>query len=228
MGLSSSKHKKPKGPAITDVDKAILSLKAQRKKLVDQQKLLELRIDRHTELARELVKEKQSSKALLVLKKKKLVENQLEKLTTLLFSTESMISDVEMGKQQNQVFNVLKAGNDTMKQLQKEVTVDDVRKLMEDTADAKAYQDEISAMLSENLTHEDADAVETEFEALEAEVLSQEVAKLPAAPAVPEGFKAPTAAELVAQKEAAQVAQQAQQEEEAQEELPPRQALLAS
>ncbi len=156
---------------------------------------LELRVDRHTEVARELVREKQQAKALLVLKKKKLVVKQLDQLGALQINIETMvrqrwrgaqrstllgprqharsaeahslcsrrecwaraawrlsllldhgpgervaahrtaalllvpgggavavqISDVEMSKQQNKLFQVLQQGNEALKQLQKEV-----------------------------------------------------------------------------------------------------------
>jgi len=220
--LLSTKHtsKTSKGPAITDVDQAILSLKAQRKKLGDQQKLLETRIERHAEVARLLVVEKKKDRALLVLKKKKLVEKQHEQLAGLLLNLEEMISNVEMSSQQNKLFNVLKQGNDALKQLQKEVTVEDVQRLMEDTADAKAYQDEVAHALAGSLTDVDEAAVEEELGALEGLVLAQEVEEMPKVPAT----KVPTPTKV----DAGEAVVQAQEEEEEQEEQPARQAVLAS
>ena len=50
------------------------------------------------------------------------------------------LSSIELSKQQAKVVDVLQQGNETLKQLQSLVTVDDVKKLMDDTAEAKAYQ----------------------------------------------------------------------------------------
>ncbi|KAL6763762.1 Snf7-domain-containing protein [Haematococcus lacustris] len=181
MGNFSSKSRKKK-QAVNNVDMAMLSLKTQRKKLADQQKLLELRIQRHTEVARELVAEHKKDRALLVLKKKKLTEKQLQDLGNLQFSIETMISDVEMSKHQNKLHDVLLQGNNALKQLQQEVTVDDVRKLMDDTAEAKALQDEMSDLLSNSLTGDETVAVDAELAALEAEAMAAEVAAMPRVP----------------------------------------------
>lgn len=52
---------------------------------------LEARIDRHQEVARELLREGRRDRALLALKKKKLTENQLTALSTHIINVEGMV-----------------------------------------------------------------------------------------------------------------------------------------
>ncbi|XP_068332852.1 vacuolar protein sorting-associated protein 20 homolog 2 [Pyrus communis] len=169
-----------KKPKITEVDRAILSLKTQRRKLAQYQQQLEAVIEAEKQAARDLIRDKKKERALLALKKKKAQEELLKQVDTWVINVEQQLQDIELTSKQKAVFDSLKAGNNAIKALQSEINLEDVQKLMDDTDEAKAYQDEINGILGEKLSAEDEEDILAELENLEAQITVQD---LPTAPA---------------------------------------------
>jgi len=173
--------KKKKG-RVTEHDKAVLDLKVQRDKLMQYQKRMKTVVEKEKETARQLLKEGKKDKALLVLKKKKRQEQLLAQSEAQLDNVSQMIDSVEFAQMEKDVFDKLKSGNEVLTALNKEMSIEKIDALMEETEEALAVQREIEEALSGHLTTEDDAEIEDELAALNDEQEEELAAQLPDAP----------------------------------------------
>ncbi|CEP15114.1 hypothetical protein [Parasitella parasitica] len=170
MGAGASKNK------VTSQDRAVLDLKVQRDKLKRYQKKLNVVIDKEVEAAKIAIQQGNKQKALLALKKKKYQVQLLEKTDQQLMNLEELTNSIEFALVEKQVLEGLKCGNDVLKEIHKETSLEAVEKLMDDTADAIAYQNEIDQMLHGLISTEDEEEIMKELDELrEQEILRMQI-----------------------------------------------------
>lgn len=172
MGGNSSK--------VTDQDKAILDMKIQRDKLHQYQRRITVLTDKETEIAKQMLAKGDKKRALLALRRKKYQKSLLTQTDAQLEQLEKLTSSVEFAQISKDVFFGLQQGTKVLKEIQAEMGgIDHVEKLMGETADAIAYQQEVSDMLGGRISNQDEEDVEDELAALEAEVSGQQLPSVP-------------------------------------------------
>lgn len=193
-------------------------MKNQRDKLQQYQKRITVITDRETEIARQCLKNGDKKKALLALRRKKYQESLLQKTDQQLAQLETLTNDVEFAEIQKDVLFGLQQGTQVLKQIHREMGgMQNVEKLLGDTAEAQAYAEvidypfyhfptydpdilgpyimqEISDLLRGRISNQDEDEVEDELEALEREVSGVQLPDAPEA-ALPESERKKAAKE---------------------------------
>ncbi|KAJ8520135.1 hypothetical protein ONZ45_g3017 [Pleurotus djamor] len=173
-------------PKITAQDRAILDLKLQRDKLRQYQKKLQVVLDREHEIAKLHLANGQKDRAVVALRQRKYQQGLLLKTDGQLENLEQLVSTIEFSLIEVSVLHGLKQGNDVLKEIHKEMNVESVEKLLEETAEAREYQREIDEMLASNLTLEEEEAVQNELRELqeltELETVPNTVVELPSVP----------------------------------------------
>ncbi|KAJ5909099.1 hypothetical protein N7495_001781 [Penicillium taxi] len=165
MGNTNSTHK------ISSQDRAILDLKNQRDKLKQYRKRITVLTDRETEIAKECLAQNDRRRALLALRRKKYQESLLDKTDSQLEQLEQLAGQVEFALVQKDVLFGLQQGTEVLKAINNEMGgIEAVERLLGETEEARAYQEEVSQMLEGNLTNQDEEDVEDELEALQREL----------------------------------------------------------
>ncbi|TEB39029.1 hypothetical protein FA13DRAFT_1619650 [Coprinellus micaceus] len=158
-------------PKITAQDRAILDLKLQRDKLRQYQKKVQGVLDREEAIARQHLEAGRKDRALIALRQRKYQQSLLQKTDGQLENLESLVFTIEFSLVEVSVLHGLKQGNEVLKEIHREMNVESVEKLLDETAEARAYQNEISDMLANNLTLDEEDAVQEELKQLQVEIV---------------------------------------------------------
>lgn len=116
-------------------------MKNQRDKLHQYQKRITILTDREKQIAREMLAKGDKPRALLALRRKKYQESLLAKTDAQLEQLEQLTSSVEFALVQKDVVFGLQQGTKVLQEIHKEMGgIEQVEKLMGETADAIAYQ----------------------------------------------------------------------------------------
>ena len=155
-------------------------MKNQRDRLKQYQKKITLITNREREIAKECLTKGEKDKALLALRRRKYQESLLSQTDAQLEQLEKLTANVEFAQVQKDVVFGLQRGTEVLKMINKEMGgLAAVERMMEDSAEARREQEEISEALAGQLSNQEEDDVEDELEALEREV---EGVNLPDAP----------------------------------------------
>ncbi|OAA54043.1 SNF7 family protein [Cordyceps fumosorosea ARSEF 2679] len=154
---------------VTAQDKAILDLKIQRDKLQQYQRRITVLTDKETDIARQMLAKGDKPRALLALRRKKYQQSLLSRTDAQLAQLEQLTASVEFARIQKDVVFGLQQGTRVLREIHAEMGgLEHVEKLMGETADEVAYQNEVSEMLGGRISRQDEDEVEDELAAMEA------------------------------------------------------------
>eukprot|EP00904_Undaria_pinnatifida_P012033 jgi/Undpi1/7960/HiC_scaffold_24.g10432.m1 len=174
MGNLYSRKKKSSAHKVTDQDRAVLDLKNSRDRLTRYQKRLDLECGKLQVQALGMVKAGRKDRALLLLKVKKLKQDQADKASSQLLTVHQLMETIDWESQQLKVFNALKEGNLALQQLHEEMPLEKVEELMADTAENIAMEEEISKAIGGSWTEANEDDLLAELAVLEKEELGEQ------------------------------------------------------
>lgn len=172
MGTASSasrsrRAKKPDAGRVTEVDRQVLGLKTQRRKLDGYAARVATQIARETANAKALAKSGEKARCLHALRRRKLHERNATRIDEWATSVETLLSSIEQAQATAVVLERLKDGNEALRRAQAGYGVDDVHETLREMEAGAERQAEIDAMLAEQLDADAEDAALAELEALE-------------------------------------------------------------
>ena len=143
---------------INSYDKAILKAKQARDKVKNYIKNIETKIKTQKSLAKSALKDGQREKAKVYLGRSKMYESQIEVGRGQLNLLEEQIIRIDQIKVESDALSALKDGNELLKKLQAEVSVEKFEEIRDDMNDIRDQQKEINDFfINQGLSEEEYD-----------------------------------------------------------------------
>lgn len=183
-GPSAPSGSKPS--AANQTINAIQNLSEREEQLEKRKSLLEKRVNEELEKAKEFTRQKKKSQALLALKKKKMYEQQLEQLDTLILRVNEQKMMLENQRTTADVVSSMHQAATASKNTMKEMKIENVDQIMDEIQEQNDQMRMISDAISQptGLAAElDEDELLGELEDLEAEELDKQLLKPAPVPA---------------------------------------------
>ncbi|KAJ9082138.1 Vacuolar protein sorting-associated protein 20 [Entomophthora muscae] len=177
MGSATSKNT----VKLNKHDTTLIEMKTKTRQLKSFNRNLDEKISAQNRTIKALAAEGKQSSAINALKYKKTLEAAKAKSESSLFNLKELIDSVELAQLEAEIFKSLEKGSQTLQEIQKEMPIDKVERLMDDIANGVAQQKDISFLLGENSL--DDESLLEELEALESEILQELKTKFPDTPA---------------------------------------------
>ena len=178
-----------RAPQVTAQDRTILQLKQQRDKIKIYQKRTESELAKNAELAMNLFQNNKKDRAIIVLRRKKMMEDILARTDKQLELLEQMVGDIEYTQIEVSVVEGLKVGTEALKQLTSLMNIDDIQQMMDDNSEAADKQREISAILQQSSERYDEEDLLKELETYQKEATTATGEVLDQMPSVPDDIE---------------------------------------
>jgi len=166
----------------TSHDYAIWELKKGKDRLHRYRRQIGIVIEREVAMAKEALKQDRKQVALLALKRKRYQERLLERTEGQMRNMEELVNSIEYANITKQVAQAMEVGNQVLQELHRETSLESVQRLMDETHEAVAYQEEIDRLISGDIAPQDMTDIEDTIRQWEEEDISGAVSKLSEAP----------------------------------------------
>lgn len=148
------------------------------------QRKIQVILDREYEIAKSYFAAGDRDRAVIALRRRKYQQSLLLKTDGQLENLEQLVSTIEFSLVEMSVLHGLKQGNEVLKEIHREMSIESVEKLMGETQEAREYQLEIGNLLANQLSVDDEEAVQEELRQLQVQSTQSEFrVKLPSVPA---------------------------------------------
>jgi charged multivesicular body protein 6 len=127
------------------------------------------------EQAKQLIRQEQKNRALLVLKLRRFKDSEADKVDAELMTVLEMIENVEWEHANMEVLKALRVGTASLNKLHEEMSLDDVADLLDETNEAIAVENQINEMIAGQFNLTDNAELEKELAELMGETAGPEV-----------------------------------------------------